>query len=76
MDYIYDNGDKMLGQVRKIKEYNDKLFREENIDEEAWVELAKELVFYNDSDIVSIDYSNGMGISIESWGERDKRGDV
>ena len=68
---IYDNGTRMLGQVRDIKEYNDKLLRNKVIEEEQWVELAKELVWFNDTDIVSINYDNGMGISIECWEEHD-----
>lgn len=71
MEYIYDNGTYMLGQVRKIKEYNDNLFRTKQIEEEQWIELAKELVWFNDSDIVSIDYDCGMGPSIKCWEERD-----
>lgn len=71
MDKIYDNGNKMLGQVKRIKEYNDKLFREKAIEEEQWIELAKELVWYKDTDIVSIDYDNGMGILIEKWDIND-----
>lgn len=71
MNNIYDNGDRILGQVKKIKEYNDKLFRNEKIDEETWVELAKELIWFEDTSIVSIDFSNGMGLSIEEWKEHD-----
>lgn len=71
MNNIYDNGGHMLGQVKKIKEYNDKMYRLSMIEEEQWVELAKELVLFNDTDIVSIDYDNGMGILIEKWKERD-----
>ena len=72
MEYIYDNGTYMLGQVRKIKEYNDNMFKTKQIEEEQWIELAKELVWFDDSDIVSIDYDGCMGgISIEGWKEND-----
>ncbi len=71
MKEIYDNGNKMLGQASEIRKYNDKLFRENNIDEDQWLELAKELVFFNDTDILSVDYDNGMGILIEKREERD-----
>lgn len=71
MNTIYDNGDKLLGQVKRIKEYNDRLFRNNEIDEDTWVELAKELVFYDDTDIVSIDFGNGMGLIIEKWDIKD-----
>lgn len=69
MKDIYDNGTRMLGQVKQLKEYNDNLYRNKMIEEEQWIELAKELVVCNDSDIVSIDYDNGMGISMEIWEE-------
>lgn len=71
MDKIYDNGYYMLGQVSKIKAYNDKLYRNKKIDKEQWIEFAEELIWFNDSDIVSINYDNGMGISIEKWEESD-----
>lgn len=69
MDNIYDNGTHMLGEVKRIKEYNDKLYRDKAIEEEQWVELVKELVWYKDTDIVSIDYDNGMGMTVEYWEE-------
>lgn len=71
MERIYDNGTCLLGQVKKIKEYNDKLYKENNIDEEEWIYLLKELVWYEDSDIVSINYDNGMGMTLEVWKEKD-----
>lgn len=71
MNKIYDNGTHMLGQVKAIKDYNDKLYKDKAIEEEQWLELVKELVWYNDTDIVSIDYDNGMGMSIECWEEKD-----
>lgn len=71
MKDIYDNGTHMLGRVRELKEYNDNLYRKKMIEEEQWIELAKELVLCNDSDIVSIDYDNNMGISMEIWEEKD-----
>lgn len=71
MKEIYDNGNRMLGQASEIRKYNDKMFREDMIVEEQWLELAKELVFFNDTDILAIDYDNGMGILIEKWEERD-----
>jgi len=71
MNNIYDNGTRMLGQVGKIKQYNDKLYREKAIEEEQWLELVKELVWYKDTDIVSINYDNGMGMVIENWEQKD-----
>ncbi len=71
MNNIYDNGTHMLGKVKMIKEYNDRLYKDKTIEEEQWLELVKELVWFNDNDIVSIDYDNGMGMLIEKWEERD-----
>lgn len=71
MENIYDNGTHMLGQVKKIKEYNDKLYKDKAIEEEQWLELVKELVWYNDTDIVCIDYDNGMGMTVEYWEQKD-----
>lgn len=71
MDNIYDNGTHMLGEVKRIKEYNDKLYKDKAIEEEQWLELVKELVWYNDTDIVSIDYDNGMGMAVEYWEQKD-----
>lgn len=72
MNGIYDNGTHMLGQVNKIKAYNDKLYKEKTIEEEQWLELVKELVWFDNYDIVSINYDNGMGISIEKWEDSDR----
>lgn len=69
MNNIYDNGTHMIGEVKRIKEYNDNLYKKETINEETWLELVKELVWFNDTDIVSINYDNGMGIIIEKWEE-------
>lgn len=71
MNNIYDNGNYMLGQVGKIREHIDKLFRKDQINEETWKQLAKELVYHNTTDIVSINYENNMGISIDVWEEKD-----
>lgn len=71
MNNIYDNGTHMLGEVKRIKEYNDKLYKDKAIDEEQWLELVKELVWYKDTDIVSIDYDNGMGMTVEYWEQKD-----
>jgi len=71
MNNIYDNGTHMLGEVKRIKEYNDRLYKDKAIEEEQWLELVKELVWYNDTDIVSIDYDNGMGMTVEYWEQKD-----
>ena len=71
MENIYDNGTHMLGEVKRIKEYNDRLYKDKAIEEEQWLELVKELVWYKDTDIVSIDYDNGMGMTVEYWEQKD-----
>ena len=71
MKNIYDNGNYMLGQAKRIKEYNDYMYKNEMICVEQWIELAKELVLLNDTDIITIDYDNGMGLLIEKWGDKD-----
>lgn len=71
MNNIYDNGTHMLGEVKRIKEYNDRLYKDKAIEEEQWLELVKELVWYKDTDIVSIDYDNGMGMTVEYWEQKD-----
>lgn len=71
MEKIYDNGCKMLGQVKKIKEYNDNLYRKGAIEKEQWLEFAEELVLYDENNIVVIDYDNSMGITIDEFDYRD-----
>ena len=72
MKDVYDNGEKMLGRVKDIKLRNDTMLKKQMIDEDTWSEWAKELVYYDDNDIICIDYTFGMGILIEKWEENDK----
>lgn len=67
MKNIYDNGTVMLGEVKKIKEYSKKQLDNKLIDEEEYLDIENELKYFNDNDIVAINYDCGMGLSIEGW---------
>ena len=67
MREIYDNGEKIIGQIYYVKEYLC-----ENA-EETWEieELIHDLEDFDASDIVCINYDNGMGYTIERWTKKD-----
>lgn len=67
MENIYDNGTVMLGNVKQIKEYTEKQFEKELIEDYEREEILEELKDFKDSDIVAINYDCGMGLSIEGW---------
>ena len=71
MNKIYDNGEYMIGQVSLIKEYNDKLLKENTIDYDTWEELDRELKDLDLNSIIMIDYGYGMGLYIKEWEEKD-----
>lgn len=71
MNKIYDNGEYMIGQVSLIKEYNDKLLKENTIDYDTWEELDRELKDFDLNSIIMIDYAFGMGLYIKEWEEKD-----
>lgn len=71
MENIYDNGTVMLGNVKQIKEYTEKQFEKELIEDYEREEILEELKDFKDSDIVAINYDCGMGLSIEGWGIND-----
>lgn len=71
MNKIYDNGSSIIGQVCNLKEYNDKLYINGDIDAEHWKDLAVELVLLNNDDIVCINYEDNMSMAIEIWSEND-----
>ena len=68
---LYDNGEVMLGEVKKIKEYTQKQFDNDLIDEEFKVNILNDLKYYKDDEIVAIDYDCGMGYSIDCWSPED-----
>lgn len=71
MKNIYDNGTVILGEVKKIKEYTEKQFKKELIEDYEREEILEELKDFNDNDIVAINYDCGMGLSIEGWEPND-----
>ena len=67
MKEVYDNGEKILGQVDKVKEYLASALVTSDMEEEL-LEIIKELKeYYKDTDIVCINYDNGMGYLIDYW---------
>ena len=71
MNNIYDNGELMLGEVKKIREYTEKLSNSNLIDEEFKVDILNDLKDYKDDEIVAINYDCGMGYSIDCWSPED-----
>lgn len=65
---IYDNGCMVLGQVYFVKEYICK--NTDNFDEVK--DLINDLEDLNATDIVAINYDNGMGYSFDWWKQKDK----
>ena len=71
MEKIYDNGELLLGEVKKIKEYTLKQYNNGIIDEEFKVDVLNDLKDFKDNTIVAINYDNGMGYSIDYWDDSD-----
>lgn len=71
MNKIYDNGELMLGEIKKIREYIEKLSNSNLIDEEFKVDILNYLKDYKDNVIVAINYDCGMGYSIDCWSPED-----
>ena len=73
MNNIYDNCEKLLGTVKNIKLYAEQVLANNTggVQKDFFEELLEELKDYNESDIISIDYDNGMGYSIDKWDEED-----
>lgn len=71
MKKIYDNGEILLGEVKKIKEYTLKQFIKGLIDEEFKTDVLNDLKDFKDNTIVAINYDNGMGYSIDYWDDSD-----
>ena len=71
-DTLYDNGDLLLGKVKKIRDYTQKQFDNGLIDEEYKVDILNDLKDYKDDEIISINYNFGMGYLIDCWSSDDK----
>lgn len=67
MNKIYDNGKMILGSIYNVKDY---LCRNA---EETWEieDLINELEDLDEDTIVSINYDNGMGNTIDYWTNKD-----
>ena len=64
MNNVYDNGYKVLGKVKYVIQYMQENIATSDMEEEIY-DMIKELKeYYNEEDIVLIDYDNGMGIYI------------
>lgn len=68
---IYDNGELLLGEVKKIRAYTQKQFDNGLVDEEFKVDILNDLKDYKDDEIVAINYDCGMGYSIDCWSPED-----
>lgn len=68
---VYDNGEMLLGKAKDIKDCTKKLYEDKIIDEEFYLDTINELKDLNDTDIVTINYDNGMGIRLDWWTEKD-----
>lgn len=68
MNNLYDNGEIMLGIVKMVREEIEKELKE-NVDMYCadMEEILKDISDLDDNDIVSINYGNGMGYSIDYW---------
>ena len=67
MKNIYDNGEKVLGRIYDLKEYICRNCE----DYEEVKEIIEELENYDEDTIAAINYSNGMGYSIDYWSSND-----
>lgn len=71
MKEMYDNGEQFIGMCKDLRDYNNKLYENNTIDEDTYNEWEEELKDIQDNCIVMIDYSFGMGNIIRTWDEHD-----
>lgn len=69
MNKIYQNGDKMLGLRKDLREYNEELYKNKVIDKDTYMEFEDSLINYKDNDMLMVDLEFGMGIYVEEWDE-------
>lgn len=72
MNYIYDNGELLLGTKRDIIEYQARLVKAQLIEKEDYDEIVETLQDKKEDTIVCINYDNGMGLSFDFWENEDK----
>lgn len=71
MKKVYDNGDEILGSVKSIREYIEK-YGSNGLDLDDSNYILEELKEYKDDQIIVINYSFGMGVSItDCWNRED-----
>ena len=71
MNYIYDNGELLLGTKRDIIEYQTRLVKAQLIEKEDYDEIIETLQDKKEDTIVCINYDNGMGLSFDFWENED-----
>jgi len=69
MNKIYQNGDKMLGLRKDLREYNEELYKNKVIDKDTYMEFEDSLINYKDDNMLMVDLEFGMGIYVEEWDE-------
>ena len=71
MNKIYDNGELLLGTKKDILKYQQELIEKDMIEKEDYEEIIDFLKDFKDTDIVCINYNNGMGLSFDIWSSKD-----
>ncbi len=71
MNNVYDNGYKLLGKVKDIKEYLRNSIATSDMEEEIY-DILKDIEEKEDNTILVINYDFGMSYTIEYWQESDK----
>ena len=66
---IYDNGEILLGTKEKILNYMK--HEQINWDEGDYKEIFEYLEILKDKTIVAINYSFGMGLTFQTWEDKD-----
>ena len=70
MKQVYDNGEMVLGQVYYVKNYIARNISTSDMKEELY-EIIKDLEDLDETDIVCVNYDNGMGYTIDYWKKND-----
>lgn len=69
LNCVYDNCEKIIGNVKNVKQYV-----ENNCEDyEEVKDMIEELKNFEENTIVLLDYNNGMGFTIDYWTEKDKQ---
>ena len=69
LNCVYDNCEKIIGNVKNVKQYV-----ENNCEDyEEVKDIIEELKNFEENTIVVLDYNNGMGFTVDYWTEKDKQ---